>query len=191
MTGVGRTDPNINWNFDAIGASDADTGALQESEAVRLQQQAQEEVKNQVSKKIQEDQKNEMAPEKNRFTDTSTPMGVVPSLGLTAAASMAVDSAKQLAGAGTAAAAAPQAAKAVLPAAAETAAEAAAKGVLPAATEAAVPMTTWLRNLATNTPANALKYTTETASALKSAPLTTLAAGGKNAVGQISIGYKF
>ena len=185
LTGVGRTDPNINWNFDAIGASDADTGALQESEAVRLQQQAQEEVKNQVSKKIQEDQKNEMDPKKNRFTDTSTPMGVVPSLGLTAAASMAVDSAKQLAGAGTAAAAAPQAAKAVLPAAAETAAEAAAKGVLPAATEAAVPMTTWLRNLATNTPANALKYTTETASALKSAPLTTLATGAKNTSGLV------
>lgn len=178
LTGVGRTDPNINWNFDAIGASDADTGALQESEAVRLQQQAQEEVKNQVSKKIQEDQKNEMAPEKNRFTDTSTPMGILPSLGLTSAASMAVDSAKQLAGAGTAAAAAPQAAKAVLPAAAEVAA----KAVAP---EAAVPMTTWLKNLAVNTPANALKYTTETASALKSAPLTTLATGAKNTGGVI------
>jgi hypothetical protein len=188
LTGVGRTDPNVNWSFDAIGASNADTGALQEAESVRLQQQAQEEVKNQVSKKIQEDQQKEMSPQQNRFTDTSTPMGILPSFGLSGVASIAVDSAKQLAGTGTAAAAAPQAAKAVIPAAAESILPAAAKAALPAAAEsilpeAAVPMTTWLKNLAVNTPANALKYTTETASALKSAPLTTLATGGKNAVG--------
>jgi hypothetical protein len=180
LTGVGRTDPNVNWSFDAIGASNADTGALQEAESVRLQQQAQEEVKNQVSKKIQEDQQKEMSPQQNRFTDTSTPMGILPSFGLSGVASIAVDSAKQLAGTGTAAAAAPQAAKAVIPAAAEAILPAAAESILP---EAAVPMTTWLKNLAVNTPANALKYTTETASALKSAPLTTLATGGKNAVG--------
>ena len=180
LTGVGRTDPNVNWSFDAIGASNADTGALQEAESVRLQQQAQEEVKNQVSKKIQEDQQKEMAPQQNRFTDTSTPMGMLPSLGLSSAASIAVDSAKQLAGTGTAAAAAPQAAKAVIPAAAESILPAAAKSVVP---EAAVPMTTWLKNLAVNAPANALKYTTETAKALKSAPLATLATGGKTTAG--------
>lgn len=190
LTGVGRTDPNVNWSFDAIGASNADTGALQEAESVRLQQQAQEEVKNQISKKIQEDQQKEMSPQQNRFTDTSTPMGILPSFGLSSAASIAVDSAKQLAGTGTAAAAAPQAAKAVIPAAAESILPAAAKAALPAAAEsilpeAAVPMTTWLKNLAVNTPANALKYTTETAKALKSAPLTTLATGGKTTAGFI------